>query len=83
MPSLELIDLMSKMRTKYGPGPGFYNPNNNSFTQEIESLTEANKKGAIFSTVKRFNTDKKIMLGPGEYQVKDESFSKKGGKFSK
>lgn len=33
VPSLELIDLMSKMRTKYGPGPGFYNPNNNSFTK--------------------------------------------------
>ena len=33
VPSLELIDLMSKMRTKYGPGPGFYNPSNDSFSK--------------------------------------------------
>jgi len=39
VPFLELIDLMSKMRTKYVPGPGSYNfRNDNSFNNAVESL---------------------------------------------
>ncbi len=74
---------MSKMRTKYAPGPGFYNPNNNSFSNEVDNLIETGNKGAVFSSVKRFNVDKKDILGPGAYDVQNNSFSKKGGLMGK
>jgi hypothetical protein len=81
---LELIDLMSKMKTRYVPGPGFYNPKlNDSLTNALESLNDSNKKGAIFSTVKRFNVDKKNLIGPGSYDTNYDTLSKKGIAISK
>jgi hypothetical protein len=75
---------MSKMRTRYVPGPGFYNPKfNDSLTNEIDNLTETGKKGAIFSTVKRFNVDNKNILGPGSYNPNYDLSSKKGVAISK
>lgn len=44
---------------------------------------EAAKKGAAFSTVKRFNVDKLSLLGPGSYDTLNDSFSKKGGLIGK
>ncbi len=61
------------------PGPGFYNPKlNDSLTNALENLNDSNKKGAIFSRVKRFDVDKKNLIGPGSYDVNYENRSKKG-----
>lgn len=84
VPSLELIELMSKMRTRYVPGPGFYNPkSNDSLTDAINNLADSGKKGPILSTVKRFDVDKKNIIGPGSYDLKLDSLSKKGGLMSR
>ena len=40
VPSLELIELITKRRTKFTPGPGFYNSNKEEVTsQEEQGMT--------------------------------------------
>ena len=72
------------MRTRVVPGPGTYNINKcDTFTSTLNSIVESSKNGAIFSSVKRFSVDKKSIVGPGTYEPKDDSFSKKGGLISR
>ena len=71
VPSLELIEIITKRKTKYTPGPGFYNQEDNRH----------NENGAIFSTSRRFSEDHGSATGPGRYQVKEEK--KKSISFSK
>jgi hypothetical protein len=75
---------MSKMRTKYVPGPGTYDTSqSNSFTDALDAINETGRKGAVFSTVKRFDADKKTIIGPGSYNLDYDSLSKKGGHIPK
>lgn len=72
VPSLELIELITKRRTKYIPGPGTY------YKEEPDYVPEV---GPSFSNSKRFTEDPKVNLGPGEYRIaeqkaKSASFSK-------
>lgn len=34
-------------------------------------MTDSSKKGAVFSSVKRFNVDMKNLIGPGAYKIND------------
>lgn len=56
VPSLELIQLITKRRTKYNPGPGTYHKEEPDYIPEV---------GPSFSSSKRFTEDPKVNLGPG------------------
>lgn len=71
VPSLELIEIITKRRTKYTPGPG-------SYSQEDNKQPE---NGNTFAFSKRFSEDKGSSLGPGRYVIQEQkknsiSFSK-------
>jgi hypothetical protein len=57
-----LIELITKRRTKYNPGPGTYSKDEPEYAPEV---------GPSFSNSKRFTEDQKINLGPGEYRIAD------------
>jgi hypothetical protein len=71
VPSLELIEIITKRRTKYTPGPGYY-------AQDDSKPTES---GISFPFSKRFSEDKASSLGPGKYPIQEEK--KKSISFSK
>lgn len=66
VPSLELIELMKRRRGRGAePGPGSYTRDSN--IDENSYQFYQTPKGISFTSVKRFETDKKTILGPGLY----------------
>lgn len=61
VPSLELIEIITRRRTKYNPGPGTYN-NQVDYQRQVEP-------GVSFTTTKRFSDDNQSGLGPGQYKL--------------
>lgn len=66
-----MIEIITKRRTKYTPGPGYY-------TKDDIKQPES---GITIPFSKRFSTDKVSSLGPGKYAIQEEK--KKSISFSK
>lgn len=55
--------MITKRRTKYSPGPGFYNQFKNEGAEDA---------GVTFPVSKRFAEDKSSSLGPGKYKIHED-----------